>query len=85
MESVNQFEKIRKWRSGSTVSKIFHIIMKCRRSLRLLLPSTQKRSIARNYWNPTWLAGTGLSTTTGKPTEIATIEIFDKTYGLRFL
>ena len=34
---------------------------------------------------PTWLAGTGLSTTTGKPTEIATIEIFGKTYGLRFL
>jgi len=34
---------------------------------------------------PTWLAGTGLLTVTGKPTEIATIEVFDKTHGLRFL
>jgi len=59
--------------------------LECPRSLRLLLPLTQKRSIARNCWNPTWLAGTGLLTATGKPTEIATIEIFDKTYGLRFL
>jgi len=43
MESVNQFEKIRKWRSESTVSKKFQIIMERPRSLRLLLPSTQKR------------------------------------------
>jgi len=34
---------------------------------------------------PTWLAETGLLTATGKPTEIATIEIFHKTHGLRFL
>jgi len=27
----------------------------------------------------------GLLTATGEPTEIATIEIFDKTHGLRFL
>jgi len=32
-----------------------------------------------------WLAGTGFLTATGKSTEIATIEIFDKTRGLRFL
>jgi len=62
MESVDQFEKIQEWLSESTVSKKFKIIMECPRSLRLLLPSTQKRSIARNYWNPTWLAGTGLPT-----------------------
>jgi len=29
--------------------------------------------------------GIGLLTAEGKPTEIATIEIFDKTHGLRFL
>jgi len=85
MESVNQFEKIQKWRSENTVSGKFQIIMECPRSLLLLLPSTQKRSIAPNYWNPTWLAGTGLSATTGKPTEIATVEIFVKIYGLHFL
>jgi len=28
--------------------------------------------------------GTGLLTATGKPTEIATLEIFNKTHGLRF-
>ena len=33
---------------------------------------------------PTCLAETGLLTATGKPTEIATIEIFHKTHGLRF-
>jgi len=33
-----------------------------------------------------YLAGeNGLLTTTGEPTEIATIEILDKTHGLRFL
>jgi len=31
-----------------------------------------------------WLAGTGLLTATGKPIEIATIEVFDITHGLRF-
>jgi len=30
------------------------------------------------------MAGTGLLTATGKPAEIATIEIFNKTDGLRF-
>ena len=59
-------------------------IIECPRSLRLLLPWTQKRSMTRNWWNPTWLAGTGLWTATGKPTAIATIEIFDKSHGLRF-
>ena len=33
-----------------------------------LLLSAQKRSIARNCWNRTWLAGTGLSIFAGKPT-----------------
>ena len=82
MESVNQFAKIRKWRSESTVINYSKSLLKCPRSLRLLLTSTQKRSIARNCWNSTWLAGTGLLTATGKPTEF---EIFDKTHGLRFL
>jgi len=59
-------------------------LLECPRSLHLSLPSTQKRSIARNCWNRTWLAGTGLLTSTGEQTEIATIEIFDKTHGLRF-
>ena len=60
-------------------------LLECSRSLCLLLALTQKRWIARNSWNPTWLAGTGLLTATGKPTKITTIKIFDKTLGLRFL
>jgi len=43
MESVNQFEKIRKWRSESTVRKKNKSLLEFPRSLRLLLPSTQKR------------------------------------------
>jgi len=35
--------------------------------------------------NPTWLAETALLIAIGKTTEIATIEIFDKTIVLRFL
>jgi len=49
-------------------------LLKCPRSLRLLLPSTQKRLIARNCWNLTWLAGTRLLTASGKPTEIAQLK-----------
>jgi len=62
-ESVNQFAKIGKWRSET--EKVQSVknsksLLEWPRSLRLLLPSTQKRSIARNCWNPTsWLAGTG--------------------------
>ena len=41
----------------------------CPRSLRLLLPSTQKRSVTRNCWNRTWMAGTGLLIFAGKSTE----------------
>jgi len=59
-------------------------LLKSPRSLCWLLPSTQKCWISPNCWNPTGLAGTGLLTATGKPTEIATIEIFDKTHRLRF-
>ena len=84
MESGNQFAKSRKWRSENTAIKYSKSLLECPRSLRLLLPSTQKHQIARNCWNPTWLVGTGLLTDTGKPTEIATTEIFDKTHGLRF-
>jgi len=43
MESVDQFAKLLKWRSESTAIKAFWIITGCPRSLRLLLPSTQKR------------------------------------------
>ena len=41
-------------------------MLKCPRSLHLLLPSTQMRKIARNCSNPTWLAGTGSLIATGK-------------------
>jgi len=85
MESVNQFAKIGKLRSESAVIQSSQSLLKCTRSLRLLLPSTQKRSIARNCWNLTWLARTGLLSATGKPTEMATVEIFDTIHGLRFL
>jgi len=43
LESVNQFVKIRKRRSESTVIKHSKSLLECPRSLRLLLPSTQKR------------------------------------------
>ena len=85
MESVNQFAKLEndalKVRSVNNSQSL----LKCPRSLCLLLPSTQKRYIAQNCWNLTWLAGTELLTATGAPTEIATIEIFDTIHGPRFL
>jgi len=74
-KSENYALKVRSLKSSQS-------LLKCPRALRVLLPSTQKRW---NCWNLTWLAGTGLLTATGKPTEIATIEIFDAIYGLRFL
>jgi len=43
MESVNQFAKIRKGRSESTVIKNSKSLLECPPSLRLLLPSTLKR------------------------------------------
>ena len=33
------------------------LLLECPRSLCLLLPSTQKRWIARNFWNPTGIFG----------------------------
>ena len=48
------------------------------RSLRLLLPSTQKRSVTRNCWNRTWMAGTGLSIFAGKSTENVLAEYLTK-------
>jgi len=45
MESVNQFAKLRNWRSESTVIKSSQSLLKCPRSLHLLLPSTQMRSL----------------------------------------
>jgi len=77
--------KIWKWRSESKVMKTFRSLLECPRSLRLLLPSTQKRQNVRDFWNPTRLAGTGWLTATGKSTEIASIEIFEKTHVPRFL
>jgi len=47
MESVNQFAKIRKLRSESTVGKNYKSLLECPRSLRLLLSFTQKLSVAR--------------------------------------
>ena len=76
-KSENYTLKVRSLKSSQS-------LLKCPRSLHLLLPSTQKRLIARNCWNLTLLAGTGLLTTTGKPTEITTVEIFDTIHGLRF-
>ena len=67
-----QFELSRKWRCGRskiTSIKNYKSSLECApRSLRLLLPSTKKRSMTRNCWNRTWLAGTGLSIFPGKPT-----------------
>ena len=85
MESVNQFAKIGKLCSESTVIKKFSIIAEVPTITAFVAAFDEKRKIARNCWNPTWLAGTGLLTATGKPTEIATTEIFDTTRGLRFL
>jgi len=45
-----------------------------RRSLRLLLLSTQKRSMARMCWNRAWLARTRLLIFAGKPTENVTVK-----------
>ena len=84
-ESVNQFAKIGNLCSESTVIKKFSIIAGVPTITVFVAAFDAKALIARNCWNPTWLAGTGLLTATGKPTEIATIEIFDTTHGLRFL
>jgi len=43
MEGFNQFANIRKWLSESTVRKNSKSLLECPRSLRFLLPSTQKR------------------------------------------
>jgi len=59
-------------------------LLKCPRSLRLLLLSTQSVKL-QGIVETTWLVGTGLLTATGKPIKIATIDIFDKTHDLRFL
>jgi len=83
IESV--IAKIWKWPSESKMMKTFRSLLDCPRSLRLLLPSTQKRQNVRYCWNPTRLAGTGWLTATSKTTEIASIEIFDKTHVPRFL
>ena len=81
MESVNQVAKIGKLRSESTVIKKLSIITEVPTITAFVAAFDEKALIARNCWNLTWLAGTGLLTATGKPTEIATIEI----HGLRFL
>jgi len=57
-------------------------ILECPRSLQLLLASTQVlncKDLLKSY-----LAEQDL-TATGKPAEIATLEIFNKTHGLRFI
>jgi len=85
MESVNEFAKIREWRSESTVSKKFQIITEVPTITACVAAFDAKALNCTELLKPTWLAGTGLLTATGKPTEIATIEIFDKTRVLRFL
>jgi len=50
----------------------------------LLLPSTQKAFNFTELLKSYLAGGTRLLTATGKPTEIATIEIYDKTHCLRF-
>ena len=71
-KSAIQFKICRKWRCGRSIStvnkKILNHYQSPPRSLRLLLPSTQKRWMERNCWNRTWLAGTRLSIFAGKPT-----------------
>ena len=80
MESVNQFAKIGKLRSESTVIGKLSIITEVPTITAFVAAFDAK---ALNCTE--WLAGTGLLTATGKPTEIATIEIFDTKHGLRFL
>ena len=84
MENGNQYAKSKNDALKVRPVKSSKSLLEYPQSLCLLLPSTQKSLIARNCWNPTWLAGTWLLTATGKPTQITTIEIIDKTHGLRF-
>ena len=85
MESVNQFAKIGNLRSESTVIKKLSIITEVPTTTAFVAAFDAKALNCTEFWNPTWLAGTGLLTATGKPTEIATIEIFDTIHGPRFL
>jgi len=80
MESVNQFAKIRKWRSETTVSKKLEIITGVP-TITALVAAFDAKAFSCTDLLKSYIAGEN----TGKPTEIATIEIFDKTHGLRFL
>ena len=85
MESVKQFAKIGKLRSESTVIKKFSIIAEVP-TITAFVAAFDSKALNCTELLETYLAGeNGLLTATGKPTEIATVEIFDTTHGLRFL
>ena len=84
MESVNQFAKIGKLCSESTVRKKFSIIAEVP-TITEFVAAFDTQALNCMELLITYLAGGNrLLTATGKPTEIATIEIFDTTHGLRF-
>jgi len=84
-ESVNQFAKIAKLCSESTVIKKFSIITEVP-TITAFVAAFDSKALNCTELLESYLVGeNGLLSATGKPTEIATIEIFDKTHGLRFL
>jgi len=75
---------IRKWRCWHTkkvVNKLFvNHCWSAPPSPRLLLLSTQKRSVTRNCWNRAWPAGTRLLISTGKPNKHVTTNFWQNTW-----
>ena len=84
MESVNQFAKIGKLRSESTVIKKLSIIIEVP-TITAFVAAFDAKALNCTELLESYLAGGNRITATGKPTEIATIEIFDTIHGLRFL
>ena len=85
MESVNQFAKIGKLCSEATVIKQFSIIAEVPTITAFVAAFDAKALNCTELLESHLAGGTGLVTATGKPTEIATIKIFDTTHDLRFL
>ena len=79
-ESVNQFAKFRKLRSESTVIKKFSIIAEVPTITAFVAAFDAKALKCTELLESYLVGGTGLLTATGKPTEIATIEILDTTH-----
>jgi len=84
-ESVNQFTKIGKLCSESTVIKKFSIIGKVP-TITAFVAAFDAKALNCTELLESYLAGGNrIINATGKPSEIATIEIFDTTHGLLFL